>query len=598
VSAAQAAALAEASAPPPVDDGAAWRVQVLRRLLVLLSFLLAPLVPLGIGLPAKVTLAATWLVLLVGALRLRRPAQLNFWAVVFTSCGFAVYFVPLFRTSYAPGPNAMLGMLILALNATVFLGPRGLLVALGAEAGLLLLLGELVQRGLLDTPRPVSFDDRFAWYRLVAGVLVLCSLLSTTVTAVLHRYQRGLLERGQSIDELRRQEAERQAEEQARDRAAASLARAQKLELVGQLAGSVAHDFNNALVVILSWTDVLRDESTSGAERAEAAEAIDTAAGRASALARQLVSLGRLQPDDRGREELAQLARELARTCSRLLPLSIEVRTGPLAPGAVSGSAAQLEQVLLNFALNARDAMPAGGALTLEVGPATAAERAGLQPGRYLALRVRDTGSGMDEATQARLFEPFFSTKGEGRGLGLGLASAAGIAQAHGGRVHVESARGAGSTFALVLPQAPDQPEPRSAEAPQARAPARRLLLVDDEAPVRRAMSRALQAGGFQVTEAGDCAGAVAAAERGPAFDLLCIDGVLPDGPAQRAVDAFLLRHPGAAVLVCSGHVDPGSLRARVATGRAAFLAKPFDRAVLVRKIEGLLASGSGQPIH
>jgi signal transduction histidine kinase/ActR/RegA family two-component response regulator len=551
------------------------------------------------GLPFYPTLAGKLeaglrLALCLGMAQLARdPRWLRPCAIGFNLLLLELVARNLLTSGAAPGPEA-------ALSATVLFG----LVFLGRGAALLFYLlsialplaaWALIATRTIPVPTGYSFDTPGIWARSGANVLFFAMAIAYTVSALLREFEEQLAERGRALERLRQEQAGRAAAELRRDAAARALERAHQYELVGRLAASVAHDLSNMLVVVLSWTDLLDAPDSTAEDRAEASAAILTASERASALAQQLVSLGPVNADAGKPEpvELAALGAELVRTAGRLFNAPLTVREGKLEAAPALGVPSQLQRVLLNFALNARDAMPAGGAITISSGDATPEEAAGLE-GPCVALRVADEGIGIDTQVRARLFEPFFSTKGDGQGLGLGLASALAVAQAHRGTIHVETAPAKGATFSLVLPKA--VPAAPALEASTAAAPVagRRVLLVEDEAVVRRVMARALRAGGFEVVEAADGASGIARVADAPGLDLLCVDGILPDLPSQRVIDAFAQRYPQGPVLICSGHVAAEALRARIEAGQYAFLAKPFAGPALAQTVGALLAKRTG----
>jgi signal transduction histidine kinase/CheY-like chemotaxis protein len=498
--------------------------------------------------------------------------------------------------THGPSPGSFAALSAGVLLAVVFCSWRVAAGLLAAASAFLFGVGTLVAAGRLPVPGGYAFDEPDIFLRSSVNVLCFAVVLAMTVRSLLQRYEQGLAERAESIARLRRGQQQRAEEEARRDRAIEALARAQQHALVGQLSSALAHDFNNMLVVMLSWAELLGDASGTGLEQIEAAEIIAQSAQRASDVTRQLVALGESGSGQPEVLQLPPLVGSLLRSLRRLLPKEIKLQQEGVLPSAAKVEPARLEQTLLNFALNARDAMPAGGVLGFGCGPATDVERGPL-PAPCVAIRVRDTGCGMDAATQARLFQPFFSTKGEGRGLGLGLASAQAVAAAHGGRIHVESAPGRGSCFTLVLPSA-GASKP-TLETGSFRFPSRlRLLLVEDEEPVRQVMARSLRASGLEVLEAADGASALQALRGAGALDVLCVDGILPDMLSQQVIDDFSARNAGAPVLVCSGHAAAPGLRARVEGGRHAFLAKPFAGTALVRAVAGLVAAPSLQPPH
>jgi two-component system cell cycle sensor histidine kinase/response regulator CckA len=384
-------------------------------------------------------------------------------------------------------------------------------------------------------------------------------------------------------DDLTQQVRERVRVERALHEREEQLRQAQKLEALGTLAGGVAHDFNNLLTVISGFTELAlvtmpRDDRSRG----DLLQVKD-AAHRAGELTGQLLAFGRrqvLQPRVVDlNESVERIHAMLGRLVGRHLTIAIET-TKDLA--RVHADPGQLEQVLMNLAINARDAMPDGGTLT--IGTANVADG--------VALIVRDTGHGMDAATRARIFEPFFTTKEQGKGTGLGLATVYGIVQQSGGRITVESAPGAGTTFTIILPavaaadvvEAPDDATdaaPRGAEV---------VLLVEDEPQVRALAARILADHGYRVLEACEGREALRIAERHPGIiDLLLTDVVMPRMTGHELARRLRLARPETRVLFMSGHSEEAiTLRGDVAAG-AAFMRKPFAPETLARTVRGIL---------
>ncbi|HEY0778234.1 MAG TPA: ATP-binding protein, partial [Gemmatirosa sp.] len=400
----------------------------------------------------------------------------------------------------------------------------------------------------------------------------------------------------------------------ARRRAEAALAareeelrQAQKMEAVGRLAGGIAHDFNNLLAAISSYAELLLDALPDDPEAAapgtlaavvtdarEDVREIRRAAERGATLTRQLLAFGRGQLLQTREIDLNTVVGDLGRLLNRVLGAEVELRLDLAAePAPVLADPGQLEQVLLNLAVNARDAMLGGGVLfigtrhvTVPTGAAAGAT-GDLAPGRYVAVDVRDTGVGMDAATLARIFEPFFTTKPAGQGTGLGLAMVYGIVAQTGGRVTVDSAPGRGTTFtvylpalaAAAIPEPEPEPVPARAEAPRAPDGAgTTVLVVDDESAVRGAAARVLARRGYTVLEARDGVEALGLAERyaGPVH-LLLSDVRMPGMDGRELARRFRVARPEARVLLMTGY--PGSEDPGPDTDGNAALATDLDAA-------------------
>jgi two-component system, cell cycle sensor histidine kinase and response regulator CckA len=379
-----------------------------------------------------------------------------------------------------------------------------------------------------------------------------------------------------------------------RARAEEALRHAQKMNAVGRLAGGVAHDFNNILTVIRNNAELaLLGLAEPHPARGDLDEIV-AAADRATALTRQLLAFGRKQVARPYVLDLNAAVTEAERLLRRLLPANITIVTRLCAEAPrVVADPGQLEQVLMNLAINARDAMPRGGTLAL----ATSVVAADGRP--WVTLAVADTGHGMDAKTRARAFEPFFTTKGPGQGTGLGLATVYGIVEQSGGRIALESEPGAGATFTVSLPAAPagaadGAPVRRSSgpltHEPRGGAPAT-ILLVEDEDAVRLALRRTLEYRGYRVVEARHGAEALRLFERHtPAPDLVLTDVVMPEMGGRELVETLRERHPALRVLFVSGYADWDSAPAALGDGRTDFLPKPSPTDVVLAKVAELLS--------
>jgi PAS domain S-box-containing protein len=375
---------------------------------------------------------------------------------------------------------------------------------------------------------------------------------------------------------------------------------AQKMEAVGRLAGGVAHDFNNLLTVINGYTDLLLGQLTPDHPLRTSLREIRKAGERATALTAQLLAFSRKQVLAPVVLDLNALITETERMLRRLIREDIALTTD-LSPdaGPVKTDPGQLQQVLLNLVVNARDAMPRGGSVTIttrnvQLTRPPAPGDADVRPGPHAQLTVKDTGCGMDEETRGHLFEPFFTTKAPGKGTGLGLATVYGIVKQSGGHIEVESEPGRGTTFRIYLPcveeavaraRPPSLPElfkmPTGAET---------VLLAEDEDRVRALARLALQSSGYTVLEARDGQEALEVCQRHPGpIHLLVTDVVMPRMSGGELADRLAPLRPGLKVLFLSGYADEALLRHGVAQGERAFLQKPFTPAVLARKVREIL---------
>ncbi len=372
------------------------------------------------------------------------------------------------------------------------------------------------------------------------------------------------------------------------------LAEAGRLEAVGQLAGGIAHDFNNLLMIVLGHAELLSASDSLDDSACEDVQQIAHASQSAAALVRQLLAFSRRQVLEPAVVDLQLLVGQLRPMIAGLLgsAITLEVKSGT-APSAVLVDAGQLEQVIVNLAVNARDAMPTGGTFTMSVsnvniGP-TDDRPEPVRPGSYSVLTASDTGSGMDAATRNRVFEPFFTTKPQGRGTGLGLATAHGIVSQSGGFLFVDSELGRGSTFTVYLPHHDGTPAPRSDNSPDPMPRGTEsILLVEDEKPVRAVIERALRQLGYTVLVAHDGEEAARLADDNHP-SLLIADVRLPgiDGPSLAAQIAG--NHPDLAVLFVSGYASEAMIENGSLGTEAAFLAKPFTSDDLGRQVRALL---------
>ena len=378
---------------------------------------------------------------------------------------------------------------------------------------------------------------------------------------------------------------------------------AQKMEAIGTLAGGIAHDFNNLLAALRSTVDLtLLDTEPTHPLRRDL-EQIRTITQRAAALTGQLLAFGRKQILDPRPVDLGSLCAETVSLLGRLLGENVRVSVQcPVDPATVLADPGQVEQVLMNLCVNARDAMPAGGDLSVEVDRVSldqvdVARMHTLAPGEYLRLSVRDSGLGMDEATRLRIFEPFFTTKEMGRGTGLGLAVVYGIVKQHGGWIEVESAPGKGTTFRVLFPAAAAVPRGMPEAGPEPGRRGETVLLAEDDDALRSAEVRLLERLGYTVLAAANGAEALKlVALHGGRIDLMILDVVMPglSGPAIR--DQLQVTYPGLKFLFTTGHVPgPPGAPSPVDGLRAPVLSKPYGISELAQAVRRVL---EGQVIY
>jgi signal transduction histidine kinase/CheY-like chemotaxis protein len=440
--------------------------------------------------------------------------------------------------------------------------------------------------------RALAADGREVWLRDIVHVVRDADGRPTTL-------------RGLTVDltELKRSErALHQSEEQLRQ--------AQKMDAVGKLAGGIAHDFNNLLMVIRGDSDLMLRRLAPGHSLRRNAEGIRDAADQAASLTRQLLAFSRKQVTAPRLVDLNSIVASIHAMLQRLLGETINLVT-VTAPdlGGVKADPGQMEQMILNLCVNARDAMPDGGRLTVrtanvDLDEAAAARLSDTRPGPYVLLEVGDTGVGMDAETRSHLFEPFFTTKEQGKGTGLGLSTVYGTVKQSGGHIRVESEPGRGSTFTVYLPRvaapvapperpAADPPVARSGAAAQATLTPGRgetILLVEDAQRVRAVVREILEMSGYVVLEARHGAEALEISNRhAGTIHLLVTDVVMPQMSGRELAQRLATLRPELKVLYMSGYTDDAIVRHGVLASGIAFLSKPFTPDALALKVREVL---------
>jgi PAS domain S-box-containing protein len=374
----------------------------------------------------------------------------------------------------------------------------------------------------------------------------------------------------------------------------------QKMEAVGRLAGGIAHDFNNLLTVITGYGQLMQEQFPKGTPTGDIVQEITGAGNRAASLTRQLLAFSRKAILEPKVLDLRELVADMDRMLRRVIGEDIELVTAADPDlGMVKADPGHVQQVILNLAVNARDAMPRGGKLTVEVRNVEldeeyAQRHPDARPGPHVLLIVRDTGVGMDAATQARIWEPFFTTKGE-KGTGLGLATVYGVVRQSGGHIAVESEPGQGATFKVYLPRAQENGPigksfhgltsltdlPRGTET---------ILSVEDEEGVRVLTRHVLLSCGYQVLEASDGREALRVASLHPGrIHLLLTDVVMPQMGGREVAQRLSALYPGLKVMYLSGYTDDAVVRHGVQAGEVQLLLKPFSPTALAQKVRQLL---------
>jgi PAS domain S-box-containing protein len=375
---------------------------------------------------------------------------------------------------------------------------------------------------------------------------------------------------------------------------------AQKMEAVGRLAGGVAHDFNNILQAILGFCEITLDDMGPQDMHRQGLIEIEKASRRAADLTRQLLAFSRRQLIVPAMLDLNTLIFNLKKMLCRLIGEDIQLNIS-LAPNLkfIKADAGQIEQVIMNLVVNARDAMPQGGQITISTTPVTfttedlSAASDG-RPGEFISIAVTDSGTGMTNEVLAHIFEPFFTTKGPGKGTGLGLAVIHGIVKQHNGWIHVASQVGQGSTFTVYLPVC-FSPEQAASDTLDERTPptkgyGERILVVEDEAEVRNLTARVLRKAGYEVAVAKNAHHAWQTFEQAQhPFDLIISDVVLPDQSGIELVEQLLGKAPHLDVLLCSGYTDERSHWNTIENRGFHFLQKPYPLAALLRSVRQIL---------
>ena len=376
------------------------------------------------------------------------------------------------------------------------------------------------------------------------------------------------------------------------------LQQSQKMEAIGQLAGGIAHDFNNLLGVIIGYSELILSQVAQDSETHKHAGEIMRAGERAASLTRQLLAFSRKQVLEPKLLNLNTVVVEVERMLQRMIgeDIRIEISLDPTL-SYVKADPAHIEQVIVNLAVNARDAMPKGGTLTIETSnveldEAYARLHPPTIPGRFAMLAVSDNGSGMDSKTQARIFEPFFTTKAVGKGTGLGLSIVYGVVKQSGGSIAVHSELGQGTMFKIYLPEANEAPainESRPADAAEYRG-SETILLVEDAAPLGELSRTILQSHGYKVLSAEDGFEAlrIAGQHRGP-IQLLLTDVVMPGMSGSELADRLARLRPEMKVLYMSGYTDDTITRYGVLAPNLAMLQKPFTQKALIHRVRTVL---------
>jgi signal transduction histidine kinase/ActR/RegA family two-component response regulator len=491
------------------------------------------------------------------------------------------------------------------LLATLFFGRRGALVALVAVVLVTVTSGVLVVQGYMPPISRELWDPMSAavWVRETVIMTLLGVVMAATELYVVERLAHQVEvhqnlaahERAQRLA-LEQSERDRFREREQREQALHALEQSRRIEALARMAGGVAHDFNNALTVIVGGAEMAKLRRDFPEEVEECLDEVLRAAGGAADLSRRLLMLGRQHIAKPTPTAIASLMDRLQAPMGRILADDIQlVVTAPPEDAIALVDEPQLERALLNLVINAGDAMPRGGTVTIAWRVEDVVSAPYLADGRYVSVSISDTGHGMDRETLDRIFDPFFTTKSDKGGTGLGLATVYAFTKESHGAIDATSEPGAGTTITIWLPEARGihpAPTALAAQPAVATVPARaRVLVVEDRADVRASMSRILSHHGFEVIETSDGDGALRRLAEDHAFALMCIDGVMPGLETATVIERARELAPSMPVLVCSGHVQEELLRRGIATGRYAFLSKPYSSQQLLASVTQVLGS-------
>ncbi len=459
------------------------------------------------------------------------------------------------------------------LTTVLSLGGAHILVAWGWTAGRL----PAFMPNAASVATYVDYSAAAVWIRVLVVGAGLQAGLVMLMRYVLSDLNEALKDSNRALQQLAVEQERRAQAEEARLRAELAVRETQKFDALGRLASGVAHDFNNILCVMKCWSSLLAEEAQEPQVREGMGE-IRRATESAEQMTQHLLAFSRSDPAKREVVDLAALLRLEAKTLGRLLP-NVEVTVRAERPVHVRLGRGQMQEIILNLAINARDAMPRGGRFTLDLAAEQRTGSNGLPEGRYARLDVSDTGEGMLPEVRARVFEPFFTTKQNGKGTGLGLAIVYGMVAGAGGQITVDSERGCGSRFSLLLPEVDPAESPQEIRAAAITAQVRcRVLVVETHGEIRTLIERILNREGFPAMTAAD--GEIASSTLhvpGARFGLLVVDASMPGLPATDVIRGALELNPDCRVIVTTTQSPEPALLQGIESGRYHRLAKPFD---------------------
>ncbi|HMD72437.1 MAG TPA: ATP-binding protein [Steroidobacteraceae bacterium] len=499
-------------------------------------------------------------------------------------------------------PNWIIVGLILIMLSTLFFGTRAGIAAIIA----VMTLNALIAWGWVSGGLPPHFsasvgaailDYRVAavWFRVLAVGAAGFAAVVIMLRYILGDLNRALQESNDAVQRLAAEQESRLRAEEARLAAERVAREAQKFEALGRMASGVAHDFNNTLCVIKLWTGLLTDDPNAEIDTMRAAIAdIGEATSNAQQLTSHLLAFSRDEAGEKGVCDIAAVVKRDCETLSRILPTDIVVEGRLGVDAIVPLLAGQVQEMLLNLGINARDAMPQGGRLVIQTAIETRTESADrLPPGRYCRLSVTDTGTGMSEEVKARIFEPFFTTKAPGAGTGLGLAMVYGLVTGAGGSIEVQSQLGQGSTFSILLPivdSADFRTEPKVELIGGAlRCP---VLVVDKQSEMGALVERILGNEGYPTFWVRNSRAALEKIETAAeSIGLVILEAVMPEVPANEIIAAACRRNPACKIIVIAGHMMDTAILDGIDKGLYRKLSKPFDADTLRRAISEALAA-------
>ena len=483
--------------------------------------------------------------------------------------------------------------------AGLLLGRIAFISMLLSFSAFLVLLTVLVATGAWQGPTPMDTNpgNPNNWIRTGVVTIAIWTGLGFSILYVVNAIEDNLAGHRAALSRLRQEIADRRAAETARREAEAIAHQAQKMEAIGHLASGIAHDVNNALLVIKGWNEIRSQYDSQDTQR-EATQAIESAAEHTAQLSRQLLTFARKEVRKPKYVYLEKLVSETVRTLRHVVGSKIDLRFESEDEGLVYADEAQIQQLVFNLVINARDALQGTGEIRVSISRADDRLVESLQPAGndWIALRVTDNGPGIDENVRQRIFEPFFTTKQPGEGSGLGLSTVLGIAQQSGGHVDLDSTPG-NTVFTVLLPAADldnidavPRPLDQSAGGALSNPQNLRILVVEDDELARRMIRSMLTRTGNEVRDVANGDDALRLLQIDPApFDLLCSDAVFPGASLEAVLDAFEKHSPDGSVLVCSGYVPDEIAVSKLESGEYAFLAKPFTGSELLASIQDIV---------